>query len=269
MRARRVCPVAVAFFCATLICTPASGAGDATPLSPEEVRRAWRTRLDGKHFGARIRIVMQQGRRDEGTRELEVWRDDRGEGNERLLARFHEPFDLRGVSVVYLEQPGRSNDYFLYQPSAKRVRRVPEDLARQDFYGLDLEFLGFDVAGDEPTEIEELQAVELEGRSCLRLTERARVPNARFERRTVWLDAETFVPMRTEYERGGSVRLLGETLEIRDVQGVPTPVRMRFLRPAEEYVVELHIDEIDYDKPIHDSFFSTVELTKRWYRRRR
>lgn len=234
--------------------------------APEDVRRAWRTRLDGRHFGARIRIVMKQGGREEGTRVLQVWRDDRGEASERLLARFHEPFDLRGVGVLYLEQAGRANDYFLYQPSSGRVRRVPEDLAREDLYGLDLEFLGFDVAGDEPTAIESMEPVRLDDRNLLRLTERPESPAVRFDRRTVWLDPRTFIPMRSEYELHDATTIVASTLEVRDVQGVPTPVHTRFVRPAESYVVDLYIEEIDYEEPIQENFFSTFELTKRWYR---
>lgn len=249
-----------------LVCGPvallalAASAEPALP-SADEVRARWRGRLDGLHFSATVRLVIEQDGRQE-VRKLTVWRDDRGSERERLMARFLEPSDLRGVALLYLEQPGRSNDYFLYQPQSERVRRIPEELARQDVYGLDLEYLGFDVAGNEATVVESLELVTLGDRSVLRYAERAAVPNSRFERRTLWIDPETYLPLRSRYEKRGRVTLSGETLEVRAVQGVPTPVRMRFLRPQAEQVVEMHVEEIDYRAPIHESFFSTLTLIK-------
>lgn len=253
--------------------SPTAGASSlpATPGAdrPEAVRHAWRSRLDGRHFDARIRLVIHQQDRSDGERRLRVWRDDRGDAGERLLARFHEPYDLRGVAVLYLEQPDRVNDYFLFRPTLNKVRRVPEGLTREDLYGLDLEFLGFDVAGNEPTVIEGVKEVKLDGRDCLSLTERAQTPNPRFDRRTVWLDAVSFIPLRSEYQIDGATTVIGRTLEVRDIQGVPTPIHTRFERPAEGHTVDLHIDTIDYEAEIGSNTFSTLELTKRWYRRSR
>ena len=53
--------------------------------------------------------------------------------------------------MLFLEQQTRPNDYFLYQPELRRVRRLPEAVANDDVYGIDLEFLGFGVAQSEPT----------------------------------------------------------------------------------------------------------------------
>ena len=57
----------------------------------------------------------------------------------------------------------------------------------------------------------------------LGLTERARRDNPRFERRIVWLDPETFVPLRTEHHKADSTLLVAETSQVKIVEGVPTP----------------------------------------------
>jgi hypothetical protein len=238
------------------------GAGeDATPLSAEQVKQRWHSRLDKRHFRADVRLEVSLG----GTREerrLVVWRDDDGQGGERVLVRFEAPPDLRNVGLLYLENTERANDYFLYQPATRRVRRLPETLANEDVYGIDLEFLGFGVAQGEPTRVESLSREETGGRASYRLTERALRPNPRFERRITWLDAETFIPLRTEHQREGRLRLVALTESVENVQGIATPRRISFERPTEGTDVRLEVVAVDYEAPIPDDYFSMLALVK-------
>jgi hypothetical protein len=238
----------------------AAGAAAPAPApSPDEVRSRMRERLRGRHFTAQVRLEIERGSQRE-QRKLLVWRDDADGGSERFMARFERPPDMRGLGILYLERADRPNDYFLYQPALARVRRVPESMVRQDVYGVDLEYLGFGIAQLEPAEIVSLEADTLEGRPVYRLVEKATRPDSRFERRTLWLDPDRFVPLRAVHERDGRVLLEVRTLELREVDGVPTPVAARFERPLDREVVHLFVDEVDYRSPIPEAFFSTLKL---------
>lgn len=228
---------------------PAPASPAAEEISAEEAKRRWLERLDGRHFTARVRMLFERGE-DREERLIEVWRDDASGGGERLLARFHAPLDLRGVGLLYLENEGRPNDYFLYQPGLRRVRRIPESLASEDVYGIDLEYLGFGVAQIEPTELEGLERVSLDGEPMFRLRESATRSNPRFDERVIWLDPESFVPMRTEHRRGDRTSLLATTVEVELVQGVPTPSRIVFERPDDHEKVTMLLESIDYESPI-------------------
>ena len=166
------------------------------------------------------------------------------------------------MGLLYLENRDRPNDYFLYQPSTRRVRRLPESVADDDVYGIDLEFLGFGVAQTEPTEIEKLSIETLDGRPAYRLVERALEKNPRFDVRTTWLDPETFVPRRTEHHRGGRLVLVAETLEVSAVQDVPTPIRISFHSIEAKRNVELVVQNVDYRAPIPEDYFSIMALVR-------
>jgi hypothetical protein len=218
-------------------------------------------RLDGRHFSARVLLrIERQGNVEE--RQIDVWRDDQGGARERVMARFEAPADMRDFALLYLENLDGPNDYFIYQPASQRVRRVPEELVRQDVYGVDLEYLGFAVALVEPAEIESLAWDDLEGRRVLRVSERALRENQRFELRVVWLDPATWVPLRTEHQRRGQVRLTVRTDEVGVVQGTPTPLRVSFERPLDREKVSMQIESIDYERPIPEAFFSTLRLVR-------
>ncbi len=232
---------------------------DALPLSAAGVKERWHGRLDGRHFTARVLLELDLGGMRE-QRELLVWRSDEAGTEERVLIRFEAPPDLRDLGILYAERSGAPNDYFLYQPELRRVRRLPETVANDDVYGIDLEFLGFGVAQSEPTEIEGVTQESVEGRRAYRLAERALRDNPRFEQRTTWLDAESFVPLRTEQHRRGALRLVARTVETRAVQGTPTPVRMEFEDLARQRKVSLRVASIDYQTAIPDEYFRTLAL---------
>jgi hypothetical protein len=166
------------------------------------------------------------------------------------------------VGLLYLEQTGRPNDYFLYQPAVGRIRRLPQSIADDDVYGIDLEFLGFGVAQTAPTEIAGMKRESLDGRAVYLLEERATIANPRFEQRRTWVDAQSFIPLRTEHLREGRVVLRADTLEVADVQGVPTPRRMRFLEPVEKREVLLTVEAVDYQAPIPEEHFSALALLR-------
>ncbi|MBW2414780.1 MAG: outer membrane lipoprotein-sorting protein [Deltaproteobacteria bacterium] len=252
---------------AALLCASAVGARaaadtvDAIPLDAETAKQRWHARLDSRHFTASISLEMNLGGSHE-TRELSVWRDDAGLDTERVMVRFESPPDLRNVALLYLEHGDQPNDYFLYQPATRRIRRLPETVANDDVYGIDLEFLGFGVAQSEPTEIESMTRERLRGRDVYRLVERATRSNSRFDRRSTWLDAETFLALRTEHERLGKIVMRAEVSEVRDVQGVPTPMKVEFHRIDSDRAVELVVRSVDYEAEIPESYFTAMALVR-------
>ncbi len=217
--------------------------------------------MDGKHFTARVRMDVDLGGLTE-ERRLTVHRDDEDRSSERLLIRFESPESLRNLGLLYLEQADRPNDYFLYRPAVRRVRRLQQSAITNNLYGVDPEFLGFGIAETEPTRVRSMKSVRLNGHDAYRLVEEARSPNPRFEERTVWIDRETFVPLRTEHRLNGKRVLTAETIEIRRVQGVPTPMRMHFERPLDGTRVQLVVEEVDYERPIPEDVFSVFTLMK-------
>lgn len=246
---------------AALISLGASASDDALPLASDTVKARWHARLSGMHFSARVQLSMDLGGIHE-ERELLVWRTDEAVGAERVMVRFTQPESVRNVGVLFLEQQGRPNDYFLYQPELRRVRRLPEAVANDDVYGIDLEFLGFGVAQSEPTEVESMKRETLDGRPAYRLTERALRENSRFDERITWVDAETWIPMRTEQFRLGRRRLIARTVETRSVHGIETPMRMEFENQLENKKVSLRVAEVDYQVAIPEEYFSTLALVR-------
>ena len=144
----------------------------------------------------------------------------------------------------------------------RRVRRLHGSAVTDNLYGIDPEFLGFGIASTLPTRMLSMQDVTLKGRPTYRLVERAREASSRFDERRVWLDRESFIPLRTEHYQDGKLVLRAETLELRNIQGIETPVRMLFERPQDKTRAEVRVDDIDYERKIPAEVFSIFKLTR-------
>ena len=165
-----------------LFASALASAAETPVRSAPEVQSSRHSRLDGKHFTAEIEMRIERDGRTEDRRLL-VWRDDEEGKRERILARFLEPADLKDFGLLFVENEGRPNDYFVHQPELARVRRVSESVASQDIYGVDLDFLGFGVAQSVRCEAVDLERSSYQGRPAYRLSERALDSNQRFDER--------------------------------------------------------------------------------------
>jgi hypothetical protein len=179
------------------------------------------------------------------------------------MARFEQPYDMRGIGLLYIRNLDRPNDYFFYQPATGRVRRIAESLAREDIYGIDLEYLGFGFAAREPADVESTDYEILGGRRVLRLTERARSPSSPFDREIIWIDPSTYLPLQTVRFHNGAIIFRARTDQVNVIQGVPTPIRTVFERRDKLETVLLTVEEIDYEAHIPEGYFSTFSLIQK------
>ena len=118
------------------------------------------------------------------------------------------------------------------------------------------------MAKTEPTRVESSRLVSLAGTPAYELVESTTRSAARYNRRTTWLDAKSFVPLRTELTRGQDTLLVATTLRVDHTGVVPTPVEIRFEQPQEGSSVLLVVRDIDYEAEIPRDVFSVLNLVK-------
>jgi hypothetical protein len=127
-------------FCAIgLTRGPASGAGDAVPLSPRELlEKAFARRYEHNTRQTLSLVVRAEGREIQRQRiavatEVEA-------GRIKALGRFTEPPEVRDTALLMLEGADGRDDFFLYLPALMRVRRVSTAQRGDSFMGTDLTY---------------------------------------------------------------------------------------------------------------------------------
>jgi len=232
-----------------------AGLAAADPaLDPAEVQKEWARRLVGRHYTATVHYAMP----GIGDRRMTLRWDD-SQRRERLQVRIEWPDEIRGQTWLMLENSARANDYFLYSTrrASVPVRRLRGVYKGNPFAGADFDYLGFRVAHPGNPVAKSVTPATVGDRKALLLTEEA--TDMPFDRREIWLDAESFVPLRGKFWRDGKVYLDVETEEVQRIQGVATPTQIRFTIPATDDKPERstlwQVESIDYERPILESSF--------------
>jgi hypothetical protein len=181
-----------------------AGEADVIPESPsalEIVERAhgnW-TRYDTSAT-IRIEVVSRSGRRME--RKLEAFRLRVG-GQPRTLIRMTYPPDLRGTTLLVLENGRGDDDRFLYLPVSRRVRRISAGQRGDRVLGTDFSYEDLGAGDLDDFRHERLSNASVDGIDCFVVRTEERNPGPGSLRRTSWISRNEFVPLRVEYERHG------------------------------------------------------------------
>jgi len=181
-----------------LVLSPPARAEDAEArrlLKEAEARH----RSKSQEYSGELTVVSRDGKvRKKSWRS---WRDGYA-GDARLLIRFTDPPEVRGVGFLSLARPGKSPDQWLYLPSMKRERRI----AAQD---RDASFVGTDFNYEDLEELDHAKfAVSLEreetidGQPCA-LVEGRPLERSVYERKVFALRKDDLYVVRVEAFRKG------------------------------------------------------------------
>jgi hypothetical protein len=249
-----------------------SAGADAADLSDvdEIVRRAnlaaYYAGDDGRS-DARMRITDSQGR--EQLRQFIILRRSREDGGDQdFMVFFSRPADVRGMVFQVAKHLDRDDDRWLYLPGLDLVKRISAGDKRTSFVGS--HFFYEDVSGRNPNadrhvlKDSDAQYYVLENTP---VDARA----AEFENYTLWVDKQTFLPMKIEYTNEvGEIYRRIEVLEVDVIQGHPTVVRSRAddLQGGGHTLLEFRY--ISYDLGLPEDVFSERSLRnppRQWLKR--
>ncbi len=202
--------------------------------------------------------MIVRGRSGTRTITSKTWK----KGKDRAFVEYLSPPREKGKKMLRLE-----DKLWTYTPEPNdRIIAISGHLLRQSVMGSDLSYedLTENHNLEEKYDAEVVGAEEIDGRPCWKVEMTAKVEDVAYHARTVWVDAERWLPLREE-RKAKSGRLLKMT-RITDVfktGGRWYPKRMVFkdmLARGEgtEYVIE----SIDFDIEIPEYMLTKAALRR-------
>jgi hypothetical protein len=171
-------------------------------LTIQEIMERYYSAFYAPAHDARIeaKLVLFDKSGTSRTRRLTTWRLNLNpEGTrQKVLIYFHEPPDVRGLTIMVWKYPHRDDDRWMFIPALDLVRRLSARDYSQSFVGSDFTYedgIGRDVSLDTHRLIQE---EELDGIPCY-VVESSPGSKASWTRQRIWIDKKTFLPRRQEF----------------------------------------------------------------------
>ena len=201
--------------------------------------------------------MIVHGRRGSRTMKLKSWT----EGDNRSFSEYLSPPRDAGTKMLKLD-----DKLWIYNPSADRTIQISGHMLRQSMMGSDLSYEDM----MEENELTKIYNAEVTGeeiiieRDCWIVLLTAKVEDAAYQTKKVWIDKERYLPLREE--RFGKSGKLLKTTEIKDVFKIGKrwyPKNMVFKDVLKKGKgTEFIIDEIQFDVEIPKARFSKAALRK-------
>ncbi len=201
--------------------------------------------------------MIVHGRRGSRTMEIKSW----AEGENRSFSEYLSPPRDAGTKMLKLE-----DKLWIYNPSSDRTIQISGHMLRQSMMGSDLSYEDM-MEENELIKIYNAEVTEEEiinERDCWIVLLTAKVEDAAYQTKKVWIDKERYLPLREE--RFGKSGKLLKTTEIKEVFRIGKrwyPKNMVFKDVLKKGKgTEFIIDSIEFDVEIPESRFSKAALRK-------
>ena len=201
--------------------------------------------------------MIVHGRRGSRTMEIKSW----AEGENRSFSEYLSPPRDAGTKMLKLE-----DKLWIYNPASDRTIQISGHMLRQSMMGSDLSYEDM----MEENELIKIYDAEVTGeeiineRDCWIVLLTAKVEDAAYQTKKVWIDKQRFLPLREE--RFGKSGKLLKTTEINEVFKIGKrwyPKNMVFKDVLKKGKgTEFIIDSIEFNVEIPKAVFTKAALRK-------
>jgi outer membrane lipoprotein-sorting protein len=216
------------------------------------------SRID-KNMASENRIVEStmiiHGKRTSRTITARSW----SVSNLKSFTEYLSPEREKGTKMLKLE-----NQLWIYAPSTDRTIQISGHMLRQSVMGSDLSYEDM-MDNRKLTDVYQARVTgneKIGERNTLLLELTAKVEDAAYYSRKLWVDAERYVPLKEElYARSGQLLKRTELSEVRQIQGRWFPTVVIFKDMLKEGDgTEYRVTSIKFNQVIPDYIFTKAAL---------
>ncbi|MBV1872328.1 MAG: outer membrane lipoprotein-sorting protein [Gammaproteobacteria bacterium] len=229
---------------------------DVDHIVDRAIKAAFYAGEDGRAV-TRMTIVDKQGRKQ--LRQFTILRHDVEDGGkQKFLVYFTRPSDVKKTMFLVHKHPGKTDDRWLYLPELDLVKRIAAGDDRTSFVGSN--FFYEDVSGrDSSADTHEL--IQTSDTFYVVKNTPKDPSSVEFSQYTVWIDKDTFIPMKTEYkDEDGTLYRRVETMEVKEISGFNTATKMKVSNLRNNSYTLNEMRFIKYNLGIPESIFAERSL---------
>ena len=180
-------------------------------------------------------------------------------GDKKSFTEYLSPARDKGTKMLKLE-----NELWMYSPATDRTIMISGHMLRQSLMGSDLSYE--DMMDDRKLQ-EVYTAVitseeDIDGRKCYVMELTAKVSDAAYHSKKLWVDTERLIPLKEElYAKSGQLLKRILLSDVKKIEGRWFPMKMNYKDMLKEGDgTDWLIDTIQFDKTIPEHIFSKASL---------
>ena len=206
-----------------------------------------------------VRMIISDAQGRQQRRQFTVLRRDvEDAGDQQFLVVFSQPSDVRNTVFLVNKHVDRDDDRWLYLPGLDLVKRISAGDKRTSFVGA--HYFYEDVSGRRPSE-DSHELIETTDEYYVLRHQPIDAQSAEFVSYVTWIDRETFLPMKIDYENAaGDTYRRVEVLEVKDIEGHPTVVTSRVSDLLGGGKTDMQFRYIGYDIGVPEEVFTERSL---------
>ncbi|MBU0970642.1 MAG: outer membrane lipoprotein-sorting protein [Proteobacteria bacterium] len=208
-------------------------------------------------------MTLKSGEAISDTRKV-IIKEKMFEDLTRALFRFTDSMK-RGLTFLTIETHGSSNDQYLFTPAIGRPRQIASQDRQNNFEDTDL--TNEDLGGIKLDEYTYKRGNDtlINDRPCFKVTSVATDADARFPRRTSWIDQETFIPVQIKvYNRDNKLARVLAAGDIRAVKNIHLPFKTVSKNLVENHTTLLEVVRAEVDSNLDPIGFDKEKMGEPW-----
>jgi len=225
------------------------------PTGPEIIQKVSNLMNQETCYGVmKLTIVTTSGKEREFV--YESYSSDNGENN---VIKYKSPVRVKGQAMLLLNS---ADDIWSYDPRTDRVRKLATHAKKQKMQGSDFTYEDMGSGNSFVTDFdaERLKDERIEGHDCYKiaLTENEDA-NSNYAQIVIWVIEKNFVPVVIDYYDKNDPDICAKRLtqsDIREIDGVPTAMKMTMHNNLDDSDTKLEIVECRYNVEIDKSRFT-------------
>lgn len=241
--------------------TLATGVGAEPMTNADDVTAradlaAYYAAADGR---SEVRMIISDAQGRQQRRQFTVLRRDIDDaGDQQFLVVFSQPSDVRNTVFLVDKHIDRDDDRWLYLPGLDLVKRISAGDERTSFVGA--HYLYEDVSGRRPSD-DTHEFIETTDKYYVLKHVPIDPQSVEFVSYVTWIDRETFLPMKIEYENAaGKLYRRIEVFEVEEFDGHTTVTTSRVSDLLGGGKTDMQFRYIQYDVGLPDSVFTERSL---------
>jgi hypothetical protein len=193
------------------------------------------------------------------------WMYDRlgSHGQSKVVLRFTEPAEVRGVALLIVNHPERASDQWMYTPEIGRERRIAFQDRSTRFFGTDFTFEDLEERDVKQFDYKMLGEDSIEGALCWKIESRPKSSkSSQYTHSYLWIRKDNYAFARIESFKGEAVIRQLQYGSLRNVQGIWTPHKLDMYDVRRKSRTVLVMDKLQYNVPLKEEDF-TLQAIRR------